>query len=154
MKIIFAVVGRMKRGPATELVEEYLKRTRWDISVKELADAPATMTADARKAKEAEALLALLDPQTRLIALDARGQQMSSETFAATIQRFKAQGAKKLVLAIGGQDGLDAQVLARAHATLAFGAATWPHQLVRLLLAEQVYRAYTIEAGHPYHLGH
>ena len=154
MKIILAVVGRMKRGPATELVEEYLKRTRWDVSIKELADAPSNMAPDARKAKEAEALLALLDKESRLIALDSRGTHMSSETFAATIQKLKAQGVKKLFLTIGGQDGLDETVLQRASATLAFGAATWPHQLVRVLLAEQVYRAYTIEAGHPYHLGH
>jgi len=154
MKIILAVVGRMKRGPATELVEEYLKRTRWDVSIKELADAPSNMAADARKSKEAEALLALLDKESRLIALDSRGTQMTSEAFAARIIKLKTQGVKKLVLAIGGQDGFEASVLQKASATLAFGAATWPHQLVRVLLAEQVYRAYTIEAGHPYHLGH
>lgn len=154
MQITLAVVGRMKRGPAAELVEEYLKRTRWDVRIKELPDAPSNMEASARRAKEAAAILALVDGQTRLIALDARGTQMSSETFAATLATYREQGAKQLVLTIGGQDGLDASVLARANATLAFGAATWPHQLVRVLLAEQVYRAYTIAAGHPYHLGH
>lgn len=154
MKIVLAVVGRMKRGPATELVEAYLKRTRWDVSIKELADAPSSMAAEARKAREAETILALLDKESRLIALDSRGTQMRSETFAATIMKYKQQGVKKLVLAIGGQDGLADTVLARASATLAFGAATWPHQLVRVLLTEQIYRAYTIEAGHPYHLGH
>lgn len=154
MKIVLAVVGRMKRGPATELVEDYLKRTRWDVSIKELADAPSNMAPDARKAREAEALLALLDKETRLVALDPRGTSMPSEQFAALIQKHKTQGVKKLVLAIGGQDGFDATVLAKASATLAFGEATWPHQLVRVMLAEQLYRAYTIEAGHPYHLGH
>lgn len=154
MQIVIAAIGRMKRGPAAELIADYLKRTRWDVSIKELADAPANMASAARQAKEAEALLGLLDKESRLIALDSRGTQMSSETFAATIQKFKTQGAKKLVLALGGQDGLAPELLARAHATLAFGAATWPHQLARLLLAEQIYRAYTIEAGHPYHLGH
>ncbi len=154
MQLVLAVVGRMKRGPAAELIAEYIKRTRWDVSIKELADAPSNMAPAARQAKEAEALLALIDKETRLIALDSRGAQMTSEIFATTIQKFKGQGVRKLVLAIGGQDGFDASVLAKAHATLAFGAATWPHQLVRVLLAEQVYRAYTIEAGHPYHLGH
>lgn len=154
MKIVLAVVGRMKRGPATELVEDYLKRTRWDVGIKELADAPSNMAPDARKAREAEALLALLDKETRLVALDPRGTSMPSEQFAALIQKHKTQGVKKLVFAIGGQDGFDAAVLAKASATLAFGAATWPHQLVRVMLAEQLYRAYTIEAGHPYHLGH
>jgi 23S rRNA (pseudouridine1915-N3)-methyltransferase len=154
MQIVIAAVGRMKRGAAADMIAEYVKRTRWDLGIKEIADAPSNMAPAARKAKEAEALLALLDKETRLIALDSRGQQMTSETFAKTILKIKNAGAKKLVLAIGGQDGLDASVLDKASATLAFGAATWPHQLVRLMLAEQVYRAYTIEAGHPYHLGH
>lgn len=154
MQILIAAVGRMKRGPAAELIADYLKRTRWDVSIKELADAPSNMASAARQAREGEALLALLDKESRLIAMDSRGTQMSSETFAATLGKYKAQGAKKLVIAIGGQDGLAPEVLARASATLAFGAATWPHQLARLLLAEQIYRAYTIEAGHPYHLGH
>lgn len=154
MQIVIAAVGRMKRGPAAELVADYLKRLRWDVSIKELPDAPSGMASAARKAKEGEAILGLLDQESRLIALDSTGLQLSSTDFAARIQKFQSQGAKRLVFAIGGQDGLDDAVLARAQVTLAFGAATWPHQLVRVLLTEQIYRAYTIANGHPYHLGH
>ncbi len=154
MQIIIAAVGRMKRGPAAEMIAEYLKRTRWEVSVKELADAPSNLSADARRAREAKDILALLDKESRLIAMDSRGQQLDSPQIAAAIGKFKAQGTKRLVIAIGGQDGLDEAVLAQAKLKLAFGAATWPHQLLRLMLAEQLYRAYTIEAGHPYHLGH
>lgn len=146
MQVIIAAVGRMKRGPAAEMIADYLKRLRWDVSIKELPDSGP--------AKEAEAILALVGKDTRLIAMDSRGTQMTSEQLAATIGNYKQQGVKKLVLAIGGQDGLDARVTKAAHATLAFGAVTWPHQLLRLMLVEQLYRAYTIEAGHPYHLGH
>ena len=154
MQIIIAAVGRMKRGPAAEMIADYLARVRWDVVVKELADAPSGMAAEARRAREAKDILALVDRESRLIAMDSRGQQLDSVAMAAAIGKFKGQGAKRLVIAIGGQDGLDASVLSAAALTLAFGAATWPHQLLRLMLAEQVYRAYTIEAGHPYHLGH
>ena len=154
MQIIIAAVGRMKRGPAAEMIADYLKRTRWDVSVKELADAPSGMAAEARRAREAKEILALVDKETRLIAMDSRGQSLDSVAISAAIGKFRTQGAKRLVIAIGGQDGLDERVLAQAGLKLAFGTATWPHQLLRLMLAEQVYRAYTIEAGHPYHLGH
>ena len=154
MQIIIAAVGRMKRGPAAEMIADYLARVRWDVVVKELADAPSGMAAEARRAREAKDILALVDRESRLIAMDSRGQQLDSVAMAAAISKFKGQDAKRLVIAIGGQDGLDASVLSAAALTLAFGAATWPHQLLRLMLAEQVYRAYTIEAGHPYHLGH
>lgn len=154
MQVIVAAIGRMKRGPAADMIADYLKRTRWDVQVKELADAPSNLSAEARKAREAQAILVLVDKETRLIAMDSRGAQFTSEQLAATIIKHKQAGAKRLVFAIGGQDGLDASVLQAAQATLAFGAATWPHQLLRLMLAEQLYRAYTIEVGHPYHLGH
>lgn len=154
MKITIAAVGRMKRGPVTDLIADYLKRTRWDVSIKELPDAPGNLSADARRAREAKDILALVDKETRLIAMDSRGKQLTSTELSAAIVKFKTTGAKRLVLAIGGQDGLDASVTSAAALTLAFGAATWPHQLLRLMLAEQLYRAWSIEAGHPYHLGH
>jgi 23S rRNA (pseudouridine1915-N3)-methyltransferase len=154
MQVVIAAVGRMKRGPAQELIDEYIKRNRWDVSIKELADAPSGLPAEVRRAREGEAILALVDKDARLIAMDSRGTQMTSEQIAATFKKHREQGIRKIVLAIGGQDGLDAAVTQKAVATLAFGAATWPHQLLRLMLAEQLYRAYTIEAGHPYHLGH
>ena len=154
MQIIIAAVGKAKRKAEAELVTHYLKQTRWDVVVKELPDAPSNMSADARRAHEAKAFQALLGNGSRLFAMDSTGKNLTSEAFAALIQTSQKNAIKHAVFAIGGQDGLDASLLKQAHAVVAFGAATWPHQLLRAMLAEQIYRAYTITIGHPYHTGH
>lgn len=154
MHLIIAAVGKGKRKAEAELVAHYLKQTRWDITLKEIPDAPENLSADARRAREAAAFEKLLTPGTRLIAMDSTGKNLTSPQFAALIQNAQKDAIKQLVFAIGGQDGLHASLLTRAHATVAFGAATWPHQLLRAMLAEQLYRAYTITIGHPYHVGH
>lgn len=154
MKIIVAAVGRGKRGAEAELVAHYLKQIRWDVSVKEIPDAPANLSSDARREREAKAILALLDKHDLLIAMDSTGKNLTSPQLAALLQTAQQHAVKQVVFAIGGQDGLAPEVLARAKHTIAFGAATWPHQLLRAMLAEQLYRAYSITIGHPYHLGH
>ncbi len=154
MQLILAAVGKAKRKAEAELVAHYLKQTRWDIVVKEIPDAPENLSADARRAREAVSFQKLLTPGTRLIAMDSTGKNLTSPQFAALIQDAQKNAIKQLVFAIGGQDGLAPELLKSAHATIAFGAATWPHQLLRAMLAEQLYRAYTITIGHPYHLGH
>lgn len=154
MQLIVAAVGKAKRKAEAELVAHYLKQTRWDVTLKEIPDAPQNISADARRAREAQAFDALLVPGARLIALDSTGKQLTSPAFAQLVQHAQGAAVKQLIFAIGGQDGLDASVLKRAHSTVAFGACTWPHQLLRAMLAEQIYRAYTITIGHPYHLGH
>ena len=102
------------------------------------------------KAAEAEAILARLDGG-HLIACDEHGQAHPSRDFAGRIGRLRDDGARHLVIVIGGADGLDASILAAARERLAFGPQTWPHALVRAMLAEQVYRAVTILTGSPYH---
>lgn len=102
------------------------------------------------KAAEAEAILAKLDG-AHLIACDEHGQAHASRAFAAKVGRLRDDGTRKLAFVIGGADGLDAEVLKLARETLAFGVQTWPHALVRAMLAEQVYRAVSILAGSPYH---
>lgn len=154
MQIIIAAVGRAKKKSEAELVAHYLKQTRWDMVVKEIPDAPSNLSADARRAREAQAFEALLTPGSRLFAMDSTGKNLTSPGFAKLIQDAQRDAVKHAVFAIGGQDGLDPALIKRAHATLAFGAATWPHQLLRAMLAEQIYRAYTITIGHPYHVGH
>lgn len=136
------------------MVARYLKQTRWDVTLKELPDAPASLPSGERKAWEAQKIEAILDQDTRLIALDGMGEQLTSPQFAQVITAAQNQYVKRLVFAIGGQDGLDTQLLSKAARVVAFGKATWPHQLVRALLAEQIYRAYTLSIGHPYHSGH
>lgn len=153
MKLIIVAVGKGKKSAEAELVARYLKQTKWDVSIKELPDAPAELPSHERKAWEARKIEPLLEG-ARLIALDGLGEQLASPQFAKIIFGAREDNVKHLLFVIGGQDGLDAELLKKAKRVVAFGKATWPHQLVRALLAEQIYRAYTISIGHPYHSGH
>lgn len=160
MRLLIAAVGRLKAGPERDLLARYLDRA--NASGKSLALAPlevaevpesAAQTAAKRKADEAKALLALVPGKAKLIALDERGRSMPSDDFAKMLARLRDDGAGSAVFLIGGADGLDEELRKKADLTLAFGSATFPHQIVRILLAEQLYRAQTILAGHPYHRG-
>jgi 23S rRNA (pseudouridine1915-N3)-methyltransferase len=160
MRLLIAAVGRLKAGPERELLARYLERA--NASGKSLALAPlevfevpesAAQSAAKRKSDEAKALLAAVPEKTKLIALDERGKSVSSEDFANKLARFRDDGASCTALLIGGADGLDETLRKKADLTFAFGAATFPHQIVRILLAEQIYRAITILLGHPYHRG-
>ncbi|GLK77968.1 ribosomal RNA large subunit methyltransferase H [Methylopila jiangsuensis] len=158
MRVVVAAVGRLKAGPERELVARYLERAGQmgrgvalgPPEVVELDESRARRPDD-RKRDEAAALLAALDPKLLIYALDEGGRSPSSEAFAADLGRRRDDGAAGVAFVIGGADGLAPEFLARATARLAFGAMTWPHQIVRVLLAEQLYRASTILAGHPYH---
>lgn len=154
MRITIAAVGRAKHKPEAELIAHYLKLTRWDITIKEIPDAPSNLSADARRVKEAEAIGKLITPASRLLVMDSSGKSLSSEQFSALIQDAQKNAVKHAIFVIGGQDGLCPELINRAHSVVAFGAATWPHQLLRAMLMEQLYRAYAITIGHPYHTGH
>jgi 23S rRNA (pseudouridine1915-N3)-methyltransferase len=157
MKLGIAAVGRMKQGPERELVGRYLDRavlsgkplglTGFEVS--ELTESRAS-SSPARKAEEAKALRAVL-PEGIVIALDERGKTLGSEAFANQIARWRDDGKPALSFVIGGADGLDPSFVASATLTLSFSPLTWPHQLVRIMLAEQLYSATTILSGHPYH---
>lgn len=155
---MIAAVGRLKAGPERELAARYIERagqTGRGVGL----DAPETIELDEsrarrpddRKRDEAAALTAALDRRYAVFALDEGGRTISSEAFAADLGRRRDDGAAGVAFVIGGADGLSPDVLAAADARIAFGAMTWPHQIVRVLLAEQLYRAATILAGHPYH---
>ncbi len=157
MLITLAAVGRLKAGPERLLVDRYLERAGQtgralglSVAVRELPESRAGR-AEERMAQEAAALVALMPEGARLIALDERGETMGSEAFATRIGSWRDAGLRDLVFAIGGADGHGEALRQRADQRLAFGAMTWPHQIVRLLLAEQIYRATTILSGHPYH---
>jgi 23S rRNA (pseudouridine1915-N3)-methyltransferase len=109
------------------------------------------LPAAALKAREAALILAALPAQSRLVALDAKGEMWSSQAFALHIARWRDAGVPELAFAIGGAEGLDSPVLDRAAARMSLGPMTWPHFLVRGMLLEQLYRAQQILAGHPYH---
>lgn len=158
MRISVFAVGRMKSGPERELADRYfgrLKKTGVPLglefsSVTEIVESRAQQP-DLRKQEESAQVLKALDTGGVLVLLDERGKTMPSEAFASSIERFRDDGKRQLLLAIGGPDGHDAALRERADLVLALGAMTWPHQIVRILVAEQLYRATTILSGHPYH---
>jgi 23S rRNA (pseudouridine1915-N3)-methyltransferase len=157
LRLTVVAVGRLKTGPERELYDRYAGRVAaagravgLALTVREVAEGRASSPSE-RMAEEGKAILAALPAGSVLVALDAGGSSLTSEAFAARLAAWRDGGAVDLALAIGGADGLARPVLDRATTKLAFGAMTWPHQLVRLMLAEQVYRAVTILAGHPYH---
>jgi 23S rRNA (pseudouridine1915-N3)-methyltransferase len=145
MRIAIVAVGRA-RGDATQpIVEDYLGRLPWQVSLVEIA--PST------RAREGIAIVAAVKQDDDLVVLESEGATLSSEAFAQRMQRFLESG-RGLVFAIGGADGLAEIVRMRANLTLSFGPMTWPHMLARVMLAEQLWRAHAILAGHPYHRGH
>lgn len=158
MRVKIVAVGRMKAGPERELLDRYLERaqksgralgiTRLDVD--EIVESRAQRPED-RMAEEAAALLALVPERAYVVALDEIGRTMPSPEFARLVVGRLDGGTADLVFAIGGPDGHGPALRTRADLMLAFGAMTWPHQIVRVLLAEQIYRATTILSGHPYH---
>jgi 23S rRNA (pseudouridine1915-N3)-methyltransferase len=158
MRIGVIAVGRLKAGSERELAARYAERFAQSgkplgltgLQIIELPESQAR-SAPERKQQEAQAVLAALDADALLIALDERGKTLSSEAFAAKIGQWRDSGRKNLTFVIGGADGLDEAIRKRAEMTLSFGQMTMPHQLARVILLEQLYRAATILAGHPYH---
>lgn len=151
MLISIIAVGRMQRGPEQELVDQYLGRLPWKSAVHEIDIKKQAANAAERKAREAERILAVIPPGAATIALDERGKALNSREFAKKIDDWQVAGFNSLAFIIGGADGLDASVHAKVDLKLAFGTLTWPHMMVRAMLAEQIYRAWSIGAGHPYH---
>lgn len=159
MRLSIAVVGRMKAGPERDLAERYLDRARLTgrqigLTGFDVLETPESRagSADRRKLEEARALQALV-PDSLIIGLDERGKNVDSENFASWIGDWRDAGKPSLSFLIGGADGLSPQLRDSADRLLSFSALTWPHQLVRIMLAEQLYRATTILNGHPYHRG-
>ncbi len=158
MRIVVIAVGRLKQGPERELAERYRERFEdigrklgfRGLEVHELAESRARDAAT-RISEEAAAITAAIPERSVLVCLDERGQNLDSATFANHLGRWRDEAAPTAVFVIGGADGLSPDLRRRAKLGLAFGAATWPHQIVRILLLEQLYRAATILAGHPYH---
>lgn len=150
MRILVAAVGRAKPGPERALFEHYLGRLAWPLALKEVEEKRPLPSAE-RMAREAELLLATVPAGAVVIALDERGKLVSSEDFAARLGGWRDSGRADIAFLIGGADGHGEAVRKRADLLIAFGAMTWPHMLVRGMLAEQLFRAQSILSGHPYH---
>jgi 23S rRNA (pseudouridine1915-N3)-methyltransferase len=158
MRILVAAIGRLKRGPETELSERYRKRAadtgrQLGLRAVEIVEIRESRAADAGKRMLEESIaLANVIPQGAAVALlDAGGDNLDSASLASQLAKWRGQDRPAAVFLIGGPDGLAASLRDKAELRLSFGAATWPHQLVRVMLLEQLYRAATILTGHPYH---
>ena len=158
MRLIVAAIGRLKAGAERELAERYRDRVAKagravglrDIEIVEIRESRAPEAAR-RILEESIALANIIPERAIVVALDSGGDNLDSGAIAGVLRSWRDAGRPAAVLVIGGTDGLGPELTRRADLTLAFGAATWPHQLVRIMLLEQLYRAVTILAGHPYH---
>jgi 23S rRNA (pseudouridine1915-N3)-methyltransferase len=158
MRIIVAAIGRLKQGPETELAERYRKRAAQvgrnlglrDVEIVEIRESRAE-DASKRMIEESIALATIIPQGAAVVLLDPRGDNLDSAGLANQIAKWRGAAKPAAVFVIGGPDGLAASLADKADVKLAFGAATWPHQLVRVMLMEQLYRAATILTGHPYH---
>jgi len=158
MRMALIGVGRLKSGPERSLFERYFKRLGDQARAVGIAgvdlrevDEGRSRRLEERQAEEARAIRAAAPKGAMLTLLDERGASLSSAQWAAEIGKARDRAAPAYALAIGGPDGFDPALRAEADALVSFGAMTWPHQLVRVMASEQLYRAMTILAGHPYH---
>ena len=158
MQVRIISVGRLKSGPERELVSRYLDRFQkagravgiTNVESVELPESRAA-TESLRREQEADAIRRALGKTDAWLVLDERGKDQTSETFAKALRARIDQSTGQFALVIGGADGLSAELRSEANGTICFGKLTWPHQIVRILLCEQLYRAVTIMTGHPYH---
>lgn len=137
MKLHVIARGKMGRCPEAELIARYEKRIGWPFQITEMPDSGGKTPA--------------CPPGTRFVALDETGDQIGSADLAQTLERWRDTGVREVRFLIGAADGLGKEERASADRVISFGRATWPHMLVRAMLVEQIYRATSIIAGHPYH---
>ncbi len=151
MRITILTIGKSSRGPEQSLWDEYIRRLPWPVEIREYELKKQPASSGERKKLEGEKLLEALDASAVVIALDERGKTLSSREFANKIDGWRMDGIRDLLFVIGGADGLSDAVRDRANLLLSFGKLTWPHMLVRVMLCEQIYRAWSIGTNHPYH---
>jgi 23S rRNA (pseudouridine1915-N3)-methyltransferase len=157
MRIVIAAVGRLKRGPEVELAERYRERAvksgrgigLRSLDIIEIAESRAR-DAQRRMLEESIALANVIPERAAIVLLDPRGEALDSNGFVKRLRGWN-DGGRDVAFVIGGPDGLAPTLSEGAALHLAFGALTWPHQLVRVMLLEQIYRAITMMSGHPYH---
>jgi len=158
VNISIITVGKLKEKYLKLGIEEYTKRLSAyaKVDIVELADekAPENLSETDMlivKQKEGERILAKISPDTHVIALAIEGSMKTSEQLAENLDRLATYGKSKIAFVIGGSLGLSEEVMKRANETLSFSKMTFPHQLMRLILVEQIYRAFRINRNEPYH---
>lgn len=152
MRLTIAAVGRVRDGPLQALYNDYVRRLTWPLALKEVEER-RKLTPARRIEAESRLLAGAVPDGAVIVTLDQRGKPLSSEDFAARLGRWQDDGVGDIAFVIGGADGLDPSWRRRASLVLSLGPMTWPHLLARVMLAEQLYRAQSILAGHPYHRG-
>jgi 23S rRNA (pseudouridine1915-N3)-methyltransferase len=158
MRFVVAAIGRLKSGPERELAERYRKRAVdagrqigiRDLEIVEIRESRAREL-DRRLLEESIALANVVPEGAVVVALDEHGHNLDSGALAGQVRTWRDAGIGTVAFVVGGADGLATEIKKKATLTLAFGTATWPHQLARIMLLEQLYRVVTILAGHPYH---
>lgn len=158
MRLAVLAIGKMKKGPETELLERYRDRAEKagrqlgisDLRISEFSESRMSGVEE-RKVEEARLLLGEPKPGGFLVALDEHGKDMGSADLAELIQKNLDNAIPEIAFALGGPDGHGPEILNSANLVLRMGKMTWPHQLARVMLAEQLYRSITILSGHPYH---
>jgi len=150
MRLKVAAIGRWKAGPERSLYEHFARRITFPLELTEV-ESKKKLPPAALVRREGELLLAEAPKGAVVVALDGRGKALTSVAFAKQLGRWRDDGVREVVFIIGGADGLDDSVRRKATLTLSLGPMTWPHLMVRAMLAEQIYRAQAILSGHPYH---
>lgn len=152
MKINILSIGKFENSPHKLVFDNYLKRIKWKVNLCEIelrnSDKLSLLE---RKKGEGDLILKHYKPESQMIVCDENSNQPTSQEFAKMIAEFGVQGLSKITFVIGGSDGLCEEILKKAKYKIAFGKITLPHLMVRCILIEQLYRAQTIIAGHPYH---
>lgn len=151
MRITIAAIGKLATSsPEYQLMAEFRKRLPWPVDIRE-AQVKKPLSEAQLRAAESNLLLDAVPKGAKVIALDERGKTLSSREFARVLQHWQDDGSQQVAFLIGGASGHDEVIYDKADLRLSFGKMTWPHMLVRPMLLEQLYRAYTIQTGHPYH---
>jgi len=150
LRIEILAVGRSRDPAVDALTARYLERLPWRVTLREI-ELRGPADPERRRRMEGDRLLAAIPRDACVIVLDSRGQEVASEAFAARLEALWRQSHGLLVFVIGGAEGLDPRLRTRADWVLSLGPMTWPHLLVRAMLAEQIFRAWAILGRHPYH---
>ncbi len=151
MNLTLIAIDKMKsNSPELKLIEGYVKQCGWPLKIIEL-QASKGLDGDIRKKAESQLLLTHIPPNAKVIALDERGKNISSRDFASTLIGWQDTGTRDIAFLIGGAQGHTDDLRKRADLILSFGKMTLPHLLMRVVVCEQLYRAYTISINHPYH---
>ncbi len=152
MRITILSIGKFENSPHKAVFEHYLKRLKWKIELKEIELKNSDkLTSAQRKKGEGELILKNLKPNSKMIICDEKGQQFKSVEFTKMLSDFALQGSSNLTFIIGGSDGFSDEILERKNLKISFGKITFPHLMLRCVLIEQLYRAFSIINNHPYH---